>query len=463
MTRQINKKFVYLALLIGTAIILIASYNLLDTLFPSLPLAAGQLTNFIRSSSGFDNLPDSLTGEDITKHRAGDGNFDAVFVTAPAKINSGLGPLFNNNSCAGCHIKDGRGLVEKGQLLIRVSSSNNKEFAESLTALAKYHREAASGLENTPPFPGLGNQIQDSAVYGMTPEAIVAINWQEEKGKYGDGKEYSLRSPLVKITTPEGQILDRDIQISPRLPQPVFGLGLLEAIDESTLRNLEDIDDRDRDGISGKINRVWDAKAKKVAIGRFGWKASHPSLEQQIAAAYVNDMGITNPLFPEGNGTTDIDPQTLEENTFYVQTLGAPVRSFWNDSKVKQGEKLFNDAQCASCHLTEMKTGNSQIKVVANQTIHPYTDLLLHDLGKGLADNRPDFLASGTEWRTQSLWGLGLTKTVLPDATYLHDGRARTLEEAILWHGGEAEVAKENFRTMSADDRDRLIKFLNSL
>jgi CxxC motif-containing protein (DUF1111 family) len=459
-----NKQSLYIALIIGAAILGIALSNLIHlTSSPSIPLAAGDLTNFVRSSTGFEQIPDVLTGKDLEKHRAGDNSFDAVFVTPPARINAGLGPVFNNASCGACHLKDGRGLPEKGQLLVRVSDPTDKELQESAAELSKYHKESVIDLENTPPVAGLGNQIQDQAIYGAMPEGSVEINWQEQSGQYKDGTPYQLRSPLLTITYPDGKSLGKEIQTSPRLPQPVFGLGLLEVVPDRTIRNLADPEDKNKDGISGKVNEVWDAEKKAVTLGRFGWKAGNPTVKQQSAAAYVNDMGVTNPLFPEADGTMDVDATTLDETVFYVQTLGAPVRGLLNDETVLKGEKLFAEANCAACHIAELKTGESKIAILADQTIHPYTDLLLHDMGAGLADDRPDFKATGTEWRTPPLWGLGLTKTVLADATYLHDGRARTVEEAILWHDGEAKVSQEKFLQMSKDDRSSLVRFLNSL
>ncbi len=200
-----------------------------------------------------------------------------------------------------------------------------------------------------------------------------------------------------------------------------------------------------------------------TVLGRFGWKANNPNLLQQSASAYVNDMGVTNPLFPEPDGTSDIDEETLENAEFYVQTLAVPARNLLNDPQVQRGEELFNQAKCNACHVDTLQTGRYEVRELANQTIHPYTDLLLHDMGSDLADNRPDFLATGTEWRTPPLWGIGLTQTVLPYSLYLHDGRAQTLEEAILWHGGEAKVSREAFKNLNKSDRTALVKFLRSL
>ncbi|MCG9890785.1 MAG: c-type cytochrome [Thermosynechococcaceae cyanobacterium MS004] len=440
------------------------------------PLAGGETTVFNRTSQGFGQPAPNLTDAELALHTLGDRAFEATFVTSPAPINAGLGPQFNNVSCIGCHLRDGRGMATKGSLLVRVSLPPK---ALALTAEGKGAHsaslfqidpkslspltEASVSLGNAPPVPGLGTQIQDQAIYGVQPKATVAVEWQEQSGTYGDGLPYRLRSPRLDITLPDGQPLPKAVLTSLRLPPPVFGRGLLEAIPENTILALADANDKNKDGISGKPNRVWDVQQKKLVLGRFGLKANNPNLLQQNAAAYVNDMGITNPLFPDKNGGTEIDQKTLEASTFYTQTLGVPARTLVNDSGVRRGEKLFDQANCSACHIAQLKTGDHPVKAIAHQTIYPYTDLLLHDMGQGLADGRPDFDATGQEWRTPPLWGLGLTQAVLPYSTYLHDGRARTLEESILWHGGEAETSKEMFRTLSKGDRNALVRFLNSL
>ncbi|WP_330205181.1 di-heme oxidoredictase family protein [Cyanobacterium sp. DS4] len=422
-------------------------------------LLGGKTTVFNRTSSAYEQHSAGLNPEQIQRHRDGDMAFEAVFVTPPATVNAGLGPLFNNSSCAGCHIRNGRGLPKKGQILARVS----QDKITSLTSPLNYHLEKSVYMDNTPPVPGLGTQIQDLGVYGYSPEAEVNINWLEIQESYGDGKPYSLRYPQAQITLKNGKPLSSDVQTSLRIPSPVFGVGLLEAIEEEDILALADEKDTNKDGISGKANRVWDEEKQSLALGRFGWKANQPNLLQQSASAYVNDMGVTNPLFPENDGSMDIDEQILTDATFYVQTLAVPARNLVNSAQVKKGEKLFAEANCIGCHVTTLKTGNYFVNAIAHQTIHPYSDLLLHDMGEGLADNRPDFQASGKEWRTTPLWGIGVTQTVLPYSGYLHDGRARTLEEAILWHGGEAQTSKEIFRNMAQDDRIALIRFLKSL
>lgn len=426
----------------------------------AMPMAAGQTTVFNRTSSAYEQPSAGLNSEDFDRHAEGDAAFEAVFVTAPAKVNPGLGPLFNNSSCVGCHIRNGRGLPKKGQLLARVSQTEAKQISDSLI---NYHLEESIDIDNAPSVPGLGTQIQDLGVYGHAPEASVEIEWLKKNVNYGDGSSFSLRYPEAKITLPNNKALAKDVQVSLRIPSPVFGLGLLEAVKEEDILALADVEDKNQDSISGKPNQVWDVANKAIALGRFGWKANQPNLIQQTASAYVNDMGITNPLFPEKDGSMDIDRKTLEDAAFYAQTLSVPARDLMDDTQVKRGEKLFTQANCTGCHLPQLRTGDYFVKPLANQTIHPYTDLLLHDLGEGLADNRPDFQASGREWRTAPLWGIGLTQTVLPYSSYLHDGRAKTLEEAILWHGGEAELSKESFRKMNQSDRNSLVRFLKTL
>lgn len=431
---------------------------------PLPPRAGGETTIWNRTSTAYEQPAPNLDPGWAQLHVIGDIAFEARFVAAPAPVNPGLGPLFNNNSCAGCHLKNGRGLPEKGQRVVRVSQLEPflEPFAEGDSFFGFFGWEAVVPNSNTPPVPNIGTQVQEKAIRGYQPEARVELSWQEQQGHYGDGTTYTLRLPKIQLYTLEGQPLE-NVLLSLRIPQPVFGVGLLEAIPESELLRQADPEDVNQDGISGKPNFVWDAVKRKTTLGRFGWKANTPNLRQQTAAAYANDMGITNPLFPDANGSYDIDEATLRATTVYVQTLAVPARTLWQNPTVQQGEKLFAQAQCTACHLPELRTGIHEITALQNQIIHPYTDLLLHDMGEGLADGRPDFEATGREWRTPPLWGIGLSQTVLPYSGYLHDGRARSLEEAILWHGGEAENSKEAFRNMTREERNALIKFLRSL
>lgn len=445
----------------------IASIYLSQVLHPPAysqipPQAGGKTTIQNRTSRAYEQPAPNLDAVWNDRHAVGDRAFEAAFVTPPATVNSGLGPLFNGTSCAGCHIKNGRGMPEKGQRVLRVSQLNSDETA-IFPADQTFALEAEAPHGQARAVPGLGTQVQEQGVYGYRPEAIVKIDWQEQTGQYGDGTPYTLRSPQIYLSSWDGTPLSTNIAVSNRIPQPVFGTGLLEAVPETEILQQADPEDRNGDGISGRPNYVWDVVQQAETLGRFGWKANTPTLLQQSAAAYVNDMGVTNPLFPDADGREDIDMDILQAAAIYVQTLAVPARDRLDDPQVQRGESLFVNANCAACHRVELRTGEHEIPALVDQTIHAYTDLLLHDMGEALADHRPDFQATGQEWRTAPLWGIGLAQTVLPYSGYLHDGRARTLEEAILWHGGEAEAAKESFRNMDQNDRTALIHFLRSL
>jgi CxxC motif-containing protein (DUF1111 family) len=422
--------------------------------FVSAPPRAGGDTTFDdRTASAFENPAPNLSDPDMEAHFVGDVAFEATFVSAPAQINAGLGPVFNNNACGKCHVRNGRGLPVTGHeslgspLLVRVSQTTGQP-----------------GNPGEPiPVLGLGTQIQDHAIYGYQPEARVFIDWTEESGSYGDGEPYSLRRPMITIELADGTPLPTDVMTSARIPSPVFGLGLLEAVPEGQILAFADETDADGDGISGRVNRVWSVAQGQTVLGRFGWKANNPDLTQQAAGAYANDMGVSSPMFPEPDGATDITEETMRAAAFYTQTLAVPRRARWDDPDILAGARLFRDMDCEHCHVAQLTTGDHQISALRDQVIYPYTDLLLHDMGQDLADGRPDFLADGREWRTPPLWGIGLTERVLTGAGYLHDGRARSLAEAILWHGGEATAARDAFRALPAIERNVLLEFLHSL
>jgi len=440
-----------------------------------LAALADEATAFNRTSSAYEEAPPNLSAQAIADHDLGDEAFEEAFVLTPGLRNSGLGPVFNNASCVSCHIRNGRGMPEPGQLLLRVSDPSASGAHGSVSIPIGSTRQAqltidapeetveAQAANSEPAVLELGNQIQDFGVVGQAPEATVKILWEESAGSYADGTPYRLRSPQFDITLNNGQPLPEHIQVSPRVPPHVYGTGLLEAITEADIIALADPEDLDGDGISGKPNRVLNVKNNNTELGRFGWKASSPTLLQQSAEAYLNDMGITNPLFPAADGSTEIDEETLVAAAAYAQTLAVPARVEVDNPQIQRGEKLFADASCTACHTATFTTGSHKYPALENQTIHPFTDMLLHDMGAGLADNRPDFEANGQEWQTPSLWGVGLAQTVLPYSGYLHDGRARTFAEAILWHGGEAQAAKETFASMNQDDRAALVRFLQSL
>jgi len=399
----------------------------------------GELTVVSRTSRAYGLPGPTLDADSLARFARGDGDFDATFVSGASPVNSGLGPKFNNASCRACHVGDGRGLPVLGNgprrsmALVRVSASSGGEVD------------------------GIGYQVRDHATFGAQADARVEVSWQARTGSYGDGTPFEVREPVIEITFTDGSRLSPDVLTSLRVAPPVVGRGLLEAVPEEAILALADPDDANGDGISGRPN--WAA----TSLGRFGLKATVPTLLEQNASAYVRDMGVSNPLFPEPDGTFEVDRATLEDVTFYVRTLAVPAQRMSPDAQ--RGRLLYATAGCASCHVPSLRTGPSDIPALSNQVIYPYSDLLLHDLGPDLADGRPDLDASGSEWRTPPLCGLGLTETVLGgNGAYLHDGRARSLDEAILWHGGEAEVAREWFRTTaSAEDRRALLAFLRSL
>ena len=432
--------------------------------FATSEFSGGETTVFDASSHAFSIPAPNLAPAAFEKHLEGDVEFEAVFVTAPAVVNPGLGPIYNNVSCINCHSRDGRGRPPDSDeglvsLLFRLSLPKTEDSIDGKPPI---------------PVPGFGTQLNNRAIVDADPEGKVKIDYTEQTLTTADGTRVHLRYPNYTVTETY-QPLPEDVEVSPRVAPAVFGLGLLEAIPEDAILAYADEADADGDGISGKPNYVWDVVQQRYALGRFGWKANQPTLLQQVAAAYHDDMGITTSLFRTENSAgqpqltkhsamPEVSDEILDVVTFYVQTLAVPARRNVDDPQVKQGEQLFAEAQCASCHTPTLRTGVlAGVPSVSNQTIHPYTDLLLHDMGPELADNRPDFHANGREWRTPPLWGIGLVKRVNGHTNFLHDGRARDLMEAILWHGGEAEASRQAVEQMSKAERDALIAFLESL
>ena len=426
--------------------------------------SGGDATVFDAASTAFENPLPGLDAVQLARFLAGDAAFEAQFVTAPAPVNSGLGPVFNQTSCVGCHRRDGRGRSGFGETSPFIGSGL---MQVSLPGAGSEHPGAPA------PVPGFGLQIGDRAIFGVAPEGRVETSWFEEERRFADGVTYTLRHPTYELTDTYID-LPAGVLTSVRMAPPVFGRGLLEAVDESEILALADPGDADGDGISGKPNYVFDVQAEQTVLGRFGWKANNPTLLQQVATAYREDIGITTPYFPrestagqpQADGISDdpeLSPEILDDAVFYVVTLAVPARRNLDDPVALKGEKLFADAGCAACHVPTLHTGPHEVADLSNQVIHPYTDLLLHDMGDELADHRPDYEADGREWRTPPLWGIGLTATVNGVPAYLHDGRAATLMEAVMFHGGEAEKARETVRVMSAEDRRALIAFLNSL
>ena len=405
----------------------------------------GEQTVDDRSADAFTHPLPTMSIDEQEQHRLGRSPF-AFHWVAPQ-----LGPLFNHDACIACHAGNGRGLSQIGpsvfgsQALIRVSLD-----------------DGVPAVPGGPvPVPELGLQLQDHAI-GQLPEVRANLTWIERTVMYGDGELVTLREPRVTIMKPNGDTLPPFSQ-SYRQAPVVFGLGLLEASPDDALLALADPDDANGDGISGRVNLVWDVVAGAHRIGRFGHKASVATLLEQTAGAFVNDIGLTNYMFPEPDGMADVSRLQHDQTVYFISTLAVPAAAPRN-SAAARGRELFDDFGCASCHTPTLVTGSAHpIVHLRDQTIHPYTDMLLHDVGDDLTDARTDFVATGVEWRTPPLWGLGLTLVVEPEATFLHDGRARTVAEAILWHGGEAHAAREAFRLATRRDREALLAFLATL
>jgi CxxC motif-containing protein (DUF1111 family) len=441
---------------------------------PGEALSAGSATVRKADQNAFSQPSANLAPSRRLDFSVGNSFFRNPWVTAPATTTArdGLGPLFNTNGCQNCHIKDGRGHPPEPNaqsavsMLVRLSIPAGSEHAEIIRRL---------GVLAEPTY---GGQLQDMANPGIAPEGKVRVSYSKQLVSFADGQQVELRKPSLEITQLNYGPLHPDTLFSARVAPPMIGLGLLEAIPEAAILANTDPDDRDGDGISGRANQVWDRAQQRTVLGRFGWKAGQPTLNQQNAEAFANDMGLTTSLIahdsctevqqdcrnaPNG-GEPEVSDNILASVLFYSRNLGVPARRGVGTPQVLAGKNLFYQAGCQGCHTPQFTTtADAAEPELANQTIRPYSDLLLHDMGAGLADNRPEFLASGQEWRTPPLWGIGLTETVNGHTQFLHDGRARNLLEAILWHGGEAEAAKQQVLTFNVDERSALLAFLNSL
>ncbi|GAA5142958.1 di-heme oxidoredictase family protein [Thalassotalea piscium] len=481
--------------------------------------------NVSDSGHGFSTPIPTLTENQLTQHLNGDTHFETSFTTAPNNEHpelDGLGPVFNNQNCNSCHQRDGRPstisladaqsrklLGSEAGIFLRMSIEDG-ECKEPLASnnfcantpvngfgLQLFHRGVLKARENWQEMPFIG-------------QANVYLAYEYKTITYSDNKQVTLKKPVFTIEQPHdvssnnvqnSAILQANVNFSPRNGMPVFGLGLLELIPEKDIVALSDEHDSNNDGISGRANWVFDPiKAKSgelvpVSLGRFGWKANTPSVRVQALGALQGDMGVTNPLFPQESiansafhqsyltrtgfidtgtgvdGLPEASQEFSDDVVFYAETLAVPARRNIEAPNVMKGAQLFEQSQCSSCHHPDFITATDNVtlggiaapEALKGQHIYPFTDMLLHDMGEGLADNRRDYMATGKEWKTRPLWGIGLTKAVNPAAGFLHDGRAATIEEAILWHGGEAEQSKNSFMALTETDRNSLIAFVKSL
>ena len=418
-----------------------------------------------------------LKGLDRVDFWAGFTFFEMPWVEAPASttVRDGLGPLFNTHSCLSCHIKGSRGkffdegIGEQSGLLIRLGPT---------------HTDAPKV------DPVYGGQIQVRTIAAvkkylkdpLKPEAKIDLAFEYIDGQYSDGEPYQLRKPIIKLVDLGYGELASGIGLSPRFGPNIFGMGLLDAISEQDLIAQEDIDDANGDNISGKYNRVIDVLTNEKAIGRYGFKAKHPNLRQQVTDAFTNDIGIVNPLFPNEvctssqpgcqqaskvtnpAGEHEIAKRLVQDVMIFSRHIGVPPARNLDDIETQQGRELFYQLNCHTCHTPSYTTATTyQHKALAGLKIWPYTDLALHDMGEGLADGVFENDANGKEWRTPPLWGIGLQQKVQGQQLFLHDGRARNISEAILWHGGEAQASQQAFKQLTATERKALIKFLRAI
>lgn len=394
--------------------------------------------------------------------------FRNPWVQAPATtdVRDGLGPLFNSVACQGCHVGAARGLAP-------VENRPLQHQVVRLSVAGKPASESAGYI----PEPVYGGQLQSQSLPQLQAEGRPLIRYQRVVRQLKDGEQVMLRKPLLRIEQLGYGPLAEEVQASLRLAPPLTGLGLLEAVPEAQLLEWADAEDTDGDGISGRANRVWDITSQQLVMGRFGWKAEQPNVLQQSADALHADLGITSTLLPvQGctpaqtacqqsvhGGEPEVTDHLLQRIALYVSNLAVPAPRRLSDKGQQQGLALFTAAGCQQCHRPTLQTGESAYAWLSNRTIHPYSDLLLHDMGEELADHRPVFAASGREWRTAPLWGIGLAKKVAPQSGFLHDGRARNVLEAILWHGGEALPSRLKVEQMSATERRQLIAFVEFL
>ena len=460
--------FIYIFL----AIFLIRADTFAD---PSLP--GGETSNQVENKNSF-----SLSSRNLEEHMrinflVGNALFERMWEDSSISKNiakDGLGPFFSARSCESCHINDGRGHIpitnkeDKISVVIQIS--------QNIAQSNDYIKNIEDDI--------YGGQISEFAVKDVLKEADIIIDYKYSLEMYEDGRVVELRRPIIKIDNLNYGEFNESTTFSARIAQPMIGLGLIEHISDQSLLMNEDINDTNNDGVSGKANKVWDIENEKLAIGRFGWKAAQPSVYQQTADAFYHDMGLSNKLYSNpfnctskqvecakaisGNSEEyddlEVSNDQLDLVTFYSSQLGVPARRSINAENVKKGKEIFFALNCNSCHVESFTTGDTGSHAnLNNQIIYPYSDFLLHDMGESLSDGVSEFFAQGSEWRTPPLWGIGLTSIVSDEYGYLHDGRARTIEEAILWHGGEANEIIQNYKKLKKYEVNQLLSFINSL
>jgi len=462
-------------------------------------LSAGETSVKSAHASAFSAHSANMTdGKSILKFHGGNKFFEEPWAQSVGSVSSqdGLGPLFNNNACQDCHIRDGRGHASAAAMGERGTDFNSMLLRASKSAITAQQKEAINqSLMANVPDTCIGGQLQHQANFGISKEAKQALSYEYQTIQFSDGEQLELRKPIWFVKANGCEIND-DTVLSARVAPPMIGLGLLALIDKQQIIDQQDINDANKNGISGRANFVWSVADNAVELGRFGWKAGQPTIRQQTAGAFLGDMGLTTDFFttencmpqqkdcltaPSGNGDMagkynyEVSTKVLNKVAFYSSHLSVPQRRNAYAKNVLAGKKVFNEIGCQQCHSESYTTQQSaEFPELSAQKIYPYTDMLLHDMGLELTDFdknsqfvkgdiQVEFLAQANEWRTAPLWGLGLAQTVDPQATFLHDGRARTIMEAVLWHGGEALPHQQAVLSLTKTDRENLIAFLEDL
>ena len=439
-------------------------------------LSAGTATNFLKSSFAYDTPADWITGAYDKRFTRGDKLYDDSR-TSGNGIGGGLGPVYAGYSCGSCHRNAGR----TQPTLWSEGGSGASGFSSMLVYICR---------KNGAFFNDYGRVLHDQAIYGVKPEGKLKVEYTKESFQFPDGEEYELCKPAYTITDWYAEeIKPEDLFCTVRIPLRHVGMGQMMALDPTEIEKLAAKSNYPEYGISGRCNYITERGV--LSLGLSGNKAQHADLTVELG--FSSDMGATNSRYPEeicegqaqvnqgsmmglSYAQLDVSTEEMENVDLYMQSLSVPARRNVNDPQVIKGEQKFYEAKCHLCHVTTLHTkprgsvllNGSHLPWLGSQTVHPYSDYLLHDMGSeimgvGLNDNYVSGLARGNEWRTTPLWGIGLQETVNGHTYFLHDGRARNYVEAIMWHGGEGEASKNLFKNMNKEDRDALVAFLKSL
>ena len=431
-------------------------------------------------ASDFSTPLSNLSNNEKFEFYIGENVFKKFWVPSPSSTTAsdGLGPLFNTRSCNNCHINNGRGHAPEANI-------NGISVPSFLIRLGKSYPNQNTPSNHVYPHIGdktYGHQFQSQSTTGISPEGDYYLTYQTHTEVLSDGTKIELRKPQLHWRTLHYGNFEESTEFTMLTSPALVGMGLLDSIPDKSILANADPNDSNNDGISGRVNWL---DEEQTVIGRFGYKASVETVDQQNQSAFHTDLGLSTPLNPTASGdctsrqrdclnspngnsphldNLEVDEQQMRLVNLFVSLSSPPAMRNLKTTAFLEGKRVFDAAGCAGCHTPKMKTGNdSPLKALNNRTFYPFTDLLLHDMGPELASGFPSFSASPSEWRTAPLWGLGLSEQISGRSGFLHDGRARNIEEAILWHGGEAASSQRHFKALTRENRQKLIFFLESL